>query len=255
MLGVDTGAPFSAIAVNRRKHFGLLPLSAPSHVMVNGAVSAVGIAKSLRIGGVTLADQPMVALNFGSSSRAGRIRAEQEIDGLLGADILFPMRAVLDCKRQLLILNLDPDSAKPAPGIDYTGFTSIPIHVSPGYNLYVDGAVNGTPAQLLVDTGAFATLLHRPFVNRMKIPLRNTRFRSAGVNMSGTTVQVARIRRLSVGSIHFDGHRVGVIDLGVLINAESLETTRPVAGLLGGEILQMHHGIIDFGTRRLYLKG
>jgi predicted aspartyl protease len=255
LLGVDTGAPFSAIAINRRKHYGLVPIAGPSRLTVNGAVSSVGIAKSLRIGGLTLEDQPMVALDFGTESRAGRIRVEPEIDGLLGADILFPMRAVIDCQRQVLILNLDPDSEKPTPGIDYSGLTSIPIHVGAGYNLYVDGAVNGTPAQLLVDTGAFVTLLHRPFVKQMKIPLQNTRYRFAGVNMGGTKVQVARIRRLSVGSINFDGHRVGVIDLGVLMNTESLETKRPVAGLLGGELLQLHHGIIDFGTRRLYLKG
>jgi predicted aspartyl protease len=255
LLGVDTGAPFSAIAINRRQHFGIVPITGPSRVLVNGAISAVGIAKSLRIGGLTLSDQPMVALNFGGASRAGRMRAEQEIDGLLWADILFPLRAILDCQRQLLILNLNPDSEKPTPGVDYTGFTSIPIHVSAGYNLYVDGAVNGTPAQLLVDTGAFATLLHRPFVKQMKIPLHDTRFRSAGVNMGGTNVQVARIRRLTVGSINFDGHRVGVIDLGALISTDSLEAKRPVAGLLGGELLQLHHGIIDFGTRRLYLKG
>jgi predicted aspartyl protease len=255
LLGVDTGAPCSAIAANRRRHFGLTAMPEPAHAFINGAVSAVGIAKSLRIGGFTLEDQPMVAVNFETKNRAGSLRAEQEIDGLLGADILFPLRAVLDCQRQLLILNLDPDSEEPAPGVDYTGFTSVPIHVSSGQNLYVDGAVNGTPAQWMVDTGAFATLLHRPFVRQMNIPLHNTRLRSAGVNMSGTKVQVAQIRRLSIGSINVEDHRVGVVDLGALISTESLEAKRPVAGLLGGELLQAHHGIIDFGTRRLYLKG
>jgi predicted aspartyl protease len=255
LLGVDTGAPCSAIAANRRRHFGLTAMPEPVHAFINGAVSAVGIAKSLRIGGFTLEDQPMVAVNFETKNRAGSLHAEQEIDGLLGADILFPLRAVLDCQRQLLILNLDPDSEEPAPGVDYTGFTSVPIHVSSGHNLYVDGAVNGTPAQLMVDTGAFVTLLHRPFVKQMNIPLHNTRLRSAGVNMSGAKVQVAQIRRLSIGSINVEGHRVGVVDLGALISTESLEAKRPVAGLLGGELLQAHHGIIDFGTRRLYLKG
>jgi predicted aspartyl protease len=254
-LGVDTGAPSSAIAANRARHFGVKPIAGPPHVLVNNAVSAVGIAKNLRIGGFTLVDQPLVMVNFGSDNKAGRVRADQEIDGILGADILFPMRAVLDCQRQLLILNLDPDSETPTPGMDYTGFTSVPIHVSDRYNLYVDGAINGTPAQLLLDTGAFATILHRPFVKQMNIALRNTRLRSEGVNMSGTRLQVARIRRLSVGSINIDGHPVGVIDLGALISTESLDAKRPVAGLLGGELLALHHGIIDFGTRRLYLKG
>ena len=214
----------------------------------------MGIAKSLRIGGLTLVDEPLVAINLGPDSRAARVRGEQEIDGILGADILFPTRAVLDCQRQLLILNLEPDSERAAPGVDYSGFRSVPIHVSDGYNLYVDGAINGTPAQLMIDTGAFATLLHRPFVKRMKIPLHDTPFSSAAVNLRESDVQVARIRRLSVGSIEIVGHNVGVIDLAGLIHHGMLDGKRPVAGLLGGELLQHYHGIVDFGTRRLYLK-
>jgi predicted aspartyl protease len=259
LLGVDTGAPVSAIAANRRQYYGLTSITGasklPPRLMINGTFNAVGIAKTFRIGALTLVDEPMVAINLGPGSRAARIRGEQEIDGILGADILFPTRAVLDCQRQLLILNLEPDSEKPAPGVDYTGFKSVPIHVSDGYNLYVDGAINGAPAQLMVDTGAFATLLHRSFVKRMKIPLHDTPFSSSAVNLRDTDVQVARIRRLSVGSVNIVGHRVGVIDLGGLIASEMLRGERPVAGLLGGELLQRHHGIIDFGTRRLYLKG
>ena len=43
----------------------------------------------------------------------------------------------------------------------------------------------------MIDTGAFATLLHRPFVKRMKIPLHDTPFSSAAVNLREHDVQVA----------------------------------------------------------------
>ena len=258
LLGVDTGAPVSAIAISRRQHFGILPVPGtsqlPPRLMINGAFNTVGIAKSLRLGGLNLIDEPIVAIDLGPTSRAARLRGELEIDGILGADILFPTRAVVDCKRGLLVLNTEPGSQTPAPGIDYTGFQSMPIHVTDGYNLYVDGAVNGAPAQLMIDTGAFATLLHRSFVKRMKIPLRDTPFSSAAVNLKQRGVQVARIRRLSVGAIDITNHSVGVIDLEGLIRTGLLDGQRPVAGLLGGELLERFHGIIDFGTRRLYLK-
>ena len=97
---------------------------------------------------------------------------EQAIDGILGADILFPTQAVLDCRAQVLILKVDPNVRGSAPGLDFTGFQRMKIHVSSGYNLYVDGRLNGKRAKLMIDTGAFATLLHQPFVRRMKIPLR-----------------------------------------------------------------------------------
>jgi hypothetical protein len=256
---VDTGAPVSAICANRRQHYGFRAISAgskiPAKLIVNGVLDSVGVVKSLRIGALNLVDEPLVAINLDSASPTARLRGEQEIDGILGADILFPTRAVLDCERRLLILNLEPRSETTTPGVDYRGLSSVPIHVSEGYNLYVDGAINGAPARLMVDTGAAATLLHRSFIKRMKIPLRDTPFTSAAVNLKVRDVQIARIRRLSVGSVDIVGRNVGVIDLGGLIHGGLLSGKPPVAGLLGGELLRRHHGIIDFGARRLYLRG
>jgi hypothetical protein len=44
------------------------------------------------------------------------------------------------------------------------------------------------------------------------------------------------------------------MDLEGVIHGGLLDGSPPVAGLLGAEILNRHHGIIDFGTRTLYLK-
>src|SRR6201982_385520 len=256
LLGVDTGAPVSAIDVSRHRHFGLDSISStsklPPKLMINGALNTVGIAKSLRIGALNLVDEPMVAIDLGPKSRTARLRGEEEIDGILGADILFPTRAVLDCRRRLLILNLEPQLETITPGVDYRGMRSMPIHVSDGYNLYVDGAINGAPALLMVDTGAFATLLHRSFVKRMKIPLHDSPFRSAAVNLNMRDVQIARIRRLSVGSVDIVGHNVGVIDLGGLIHGGLLAGKRPVAGFTRTEIFQRHIRVVEFGRRRVY---
>jgi hypothetical protein len=106
----------------------------------------------------------------------------------------------------------------------------------------------------MVDTGAFATLLHQPFVRSMRIPLRETPFSSAGVNLKQRGVQLATISSFSVGSVNMRSKEVGVIDLEGLIRTRLLTASIPVAGLLGSEILQRHNGIIDFGTKTLYLK-
>jgi predicted aspartyl protease len=257
-LGVDSGAPVSAIAVNRREHFGVAGItgnpSLPSRVQINGAFNNVGIVKKLRLGSIELVDEPVVLIDLGGSTKAGRLLEEQEIDGILGADILFPTKAVIDCNRRLLFLKTDPDVAGSVPGIDHRGFQAVPIQVSEGFNLYVDGAVNGRAAKLMVDTGSFATLLHRSFVKRMKIPTRETAFQSAAVNLKQRGIRSAYIRKLSVGSVDFRGRDFGVVDLEGLIHGGLLKGSPPVAGLLGAEILNHHHGIIDFGTRTLYLK-
>src|SRR5207249_3452556 len=80
-------------------------------------------------------------------------------------------------------------------------FRAVPIQVSDGFNLYVNGSINGAAAKLMIDTGSFATLLHRSFVRRMRIATRETPFSSSAVNLKERGVQVARIRKLSVGAV------------------------------------------------------
>ena len=257
-LGVDSGAPVSAIAINRRQYFRLtgIPTSSnlPARLQINGAFNNVAIVHHFRLGGLDLLDEPVVAIDLGSSSRATRLMDEQQIDGILGADILFPTKAVLDCQRKLLILKLDPQKPGSAPGVDYRGLNAVPIQVSDGFNLYVNASINGTAAKLMVDTGAFATLLHRSFVRQMRIPVRQTAFSSAAVNLRQRGIQMATIRKLSVGQTVIMGKEVGVVDLQGLIHDHLLSGKPPVAGLLGAEILSRNHGIIDFGTRTLYMR-
>lgn len=257
-LTVDSGAPVSAIALNRRAYFRLKPITAksslPARVQINGAFNNVVIARELRIGGLTLVDEPVVTVDLGGSARAARMAHEPQIDGIIGADILFPTEAVLDCDRQLLILKSEPNIRGSFPGFNRRGLRAVPIQVSDGFNLYVNGSVNGTPAKLMVDTGSFTTLLHRSFVQRMRIATRETPYSSSAVNLKERGVRVARIRKLSVGSVNIVGKDVGVIDLEGLIHNGLLEGSPPVAGLLGAETLRHHHGIIDFGTRTLYLR-
>ena len=255
LLGVDTGAPVSAVALNRRAHFGLAPITGnksaiPPRLSINGAFNSVAIARSLRLGQLNLVDEPMVLVDLGGLKRSKR----DEIDGILGADILFPTKAMLDCQRQILILKINPSVPGSIPGFDLSGFRRIPMHVSDGFNLYVDGSVNGQKARLMVDTGAFATLLHSRFVRRMQIPTRDTPFSSSGVNLKQRGIHMATISKLSIGSMNLDRKDVGVINLEGLIHGGLLDASPPVAGLLGSEILRRHHGIIDFGTKSLYLK-
>lgn len=258
ILGVDTGAPVSAIAIERRAHFGVIPIGAnstiPSRLSINGSFNSVSIARSLRLGALNLVDEPLVAIDLGSGKASRRLLEEPEIDGILGADILFPTKAVLDCEKQLLVLKMNPRARGTIPGFDYRGFHGVPMHLSPSYNLYVDGAVNGRRAKLMVDTGAFTTLLHSRFLRQMRIPLRNTPFSSAGVNLKQRGVQLATISRFSIGSVEMPSSEVGVINLEGLIHGGLLNATPPVAGLLGSEILRRYHGVIDFGTSTLYLK-
>jgi predicted aspartyl protease len=258
-LLVDTGSPLSVVALDRAAHFKMDPVSVksrmPSRLNVNGAFNSISIARSLRLGALTVVDEAMVLIDLARlRNPSGGNENERESDGILGTDILSPLKAVLDYDRMLLVLKIDPHVSGPVPGFNFRGYRRVRMRESDGYNLYVNGSVNGTKARLMVDTGAFATLLHSQFVLDMKIPLHQTKITSVGINLSPSRVHLATISRLSIGSMDLQSHRVGVINLERLIYGGPLRASPPVAGLLGSEMLQRYHAIIDFGTNSLYLK-
>jgi len=257
LLIVDSGSPGTVIASKRRSHFGVteVPVDSkyPSRVRVNGSYNALVLAHTLRLGGLTVGEVPAISADLSVPGHTTRRLREQQADGILGTDVLFASRAVLDCQRQLLILNLQPDLPSAVPGLDFRGFQKVPMFVTEGFNLYVNGLVNGSQARLMVDTGAFATLLHRPFVRHLHIPTEQTSLASAAINLKEEGLDVARIRKMSVGMVDIGRNDVGVVDLGGILH-EALQLSPPAVGLLGAEILNRHHGIIDFGTRTLYLK-
>jgi predicted aspartyl protease len=257
VLTIDSGAPISAIAVNRQAYFGVTPVTAksklPPRLDVNGVLNLVGITKSFRLGALVLVDEPVVLLNLdrlGSRSTGG----ERRVDGILGADILLPLKAIIDCERQLLLLKIDPRVPGEIPGIDLRGYRGVRMHLSEGLNFYVDGSVNKKKVKLMVDTGAVSTSLHLGLMRRMGIPLRKTRYVAASVNLRESRVQLATIAQFSVGPLDMQSHDVTVFNLEDLIHGGLLDGTPPVAGLLGLGTLRRYHGIIDFGRKTLYLK-
>jgi len=74
LLGVDTGAPVSAIAASRRTHFGMSAIPGtsklPLRLKINGGFNRVTIAHRLRLGALILIDEPMVAIDLSGPARA-----------------------------------------------------------------------------------------------------------------------------------------------------------------------------------------
>jgi TPR repeat protein len=89
--------------------------------------------------------------------------------------------------------------AAAAPGCRYTAVARLPVsYTGPALSLTVPGLINGTPAHMLVDTGAFETLLTRTGTERRGMRLRHTGQLAHGVG--GTSrLYSARIKEFSVG--------------------------------------------------------
>ena len=86
-----------------------------------------------------------------------------------------------------------------APKCRYIEVGSLPLHYSgPGLFLTTKGWINGTPATMLVDTGAFDTVLTKTGVESRKLSLRATGNYARGIG-GDSTIYMARVDDFGAG--------------------------------------------------------
>ncbi|KQQ87427.1 aspartyl protease family protein [Massilia sp. Leaf139] len=85
------------------------------------------------------------------------------------------------------------------PKCRYAEVGSLPLrYTGPGLALTTEGSINGTPATMLVDTGAFDTVLTKTGTERRKLFMRATGHYARGIGGSATIYQ-ARVDEISAG--------------------------------------------------------
>ena len=86
-----------------------------------------------------------------------------------------------------------------APTCRYIDIGSLPLrYTGPSLELTTEGSINGAPAKMLVDTGAFDTLLIDAAAQRRKLPMRATHRIARGIG-GEAAIHEALVAGLSVG--------------------------------------------------------
>lgn len=85
------------------------------------------------------------------------------------------------------------------PGCKYVEVARLPLrYTGPSLDITTDGTINGTPATMLVDTGAYETSLTTAATEPRKLPLRHTGDTAVGIG--GTTwIYTTRVDEFSIG--------------------------------------------------------
>jgi len=275
-LIIDTGSPATLIFRSSLKALGLTELK------TNAQLSSVfgqsrefygtAMIKALAAGNCMLTNVPVAVIPaLTDSSRYGNP------SGALGLRELNKFGAVLDLPHQLIYFRPPRTSFEAgqtarliwtkngwrpvAPGAEVSqgmrsilteqGWTPIAFSISRRH-LRVPAEINGVSCYLMVDTGAYLTMLDADFAKRAKIGGVRTRISAQGIGKSSGEISLAVFPSLRVGSyeIKRGSATVGVLDP----EAIGRGTDSEVAGLLGVEHLAMNSAIFDFVTRTMYLR-
>jgi len=260
LLGVDTGAPVTAINAGSQKLFKVESVPAnrlglPSSIRMGGEPIGIGIINDFEAGGMKLGLRPVALVNLSRINEAklylnGR---RKPMDGLIGADLLLDRGGVLDYRTQELFIRTGKDALNYlADKLPDAGFSRIPMEFDQGH-FTVPCTIEGRPYRLVVDTGAFITLIDRGIMFRQGITGVRTRLTGQTINGRSSPVFDARLKEFIIGNIRLPPLDVGVTDLSEAWTRRGGDERAPVAGLLGGEILAESSAIIDLENLSLYL--
>ena len=219
LMGVDTGCQGTAVITPRAAaRCGVTEaFSLPTMGNSGRSESTYGLVEKLQAGDVTWRDFHVAIMPLDG----------MDIDGLLGADILFARPFYMDLRNKVMILGKIPDTS---------GAHEVPCY-SRGGHCGVNIEVDGAKVPMIVDSGAsksyMSSLKFRgPTEFRGFLPVATVR------STSLTRVEVCKVRSLTIGGAPLTG----------------VEFIRDQEhNLLGDDFLRAHPIAVDMASRRLWL--
>jgi hypothetical protein len=143
-------------------------------------------------------------------------------------------------------------SARPAPLPCRPGFTSIRmISLASGHHA-VTVVLNGKPGAFLVDTGAGATVIHTPYLQRFALT-SGPAIGVAAVASGRMQLDPVKVDAFTVGGTKTRLHQMYAMDLSYIVDAVNAGSPQPVQGLIGQDVLRDQKALIDVDQSILYL--
>ena len=238
-LMIDTGCPYTLIDRTSARRIGLESKATKDRITsVTGNTQPYGVSRiaTLAMGNCTFQNVPVQVAAENDVNRYAR----PHLDGLFGAHEMAKFGMVVDCSRQMLYVNPRGSSAATSQALasylEGRGFVRVPMHLNSGHHLEVDAQLNFRAVKLIVDTGAFSTVIAAPIAESAGAAMDSS--------MSDKGQGIARLGELSIGGFKVNNAEIFVANMHEMVGA----------GLLGEDYLSWNFGVIDLGGMNLYLR-
>jgi predicted aspartyl protease len=170
-------------------------------------------------------------------------------DGFISSGFLRTCSAVVDLHNRLLYLR-PPGTGKRvslSAALTGVGLAVAPFTMS-GRNCITEVEINGTPARLIMDTGATLTSVDYRFAERAK-----TTGHVGYVSFSDAAGVRSEARQAAIANFKIGGVPVRASDMQLSNLSVYSSSHGQVAGFLGMDVLGQNWSIIDFGEQKLYI--
>jgi predicted aspartyl protease len=250
-LLVDTGSNQLILNAEAAESFAVKPsqrgLRYIRFTKIQGQSLPVGFVQNISAGSMSFGSS-LVTLRKSSHADA----ANAALDGVLGLDILLRHKALLNCRTKLVFFKVDQARRITLGSVAASKkFTRVPIQREETGALTVPCSVRGQSTRLLIDTGAFVTILHEGFVKSLGLAAEPTRISAQIGRGASKQINAAKIDDLNVGAFKVPPEKFGVAPLPRFALQQG---DTKIAGILGMDTLYIYHAIIDLDGMGLFLR-
>lgn len=133
-------------------------------------------------------------------------------------------------------------------------YRKINFRVTRTQHLLIKAEINGVKGDFILDTGASNSCVDFSGVAFFGLTAGNSKTKAAGAGASGMFTQLARSNKLKIGSWKNHDFNVVIFDLSHVNQALIEHKAKPVAGIIGADVLMQGKAIIDYYNHCLYLK-
>ncbi len=265
ILLVDSGWAFTTLDIEVAK--GLSTLG-DSHAVLDDPLlgrltsSSIRLVEQLRLGRMQFSNQPAMVQPLTAQNGAFGY------EGALGWDFLRRNHCLMDCGTGVLYVRTGPPTAEQTTKLDSflqeEGFA--PAKMKPTRLLAVEVKLNGSKLNLLVDTGAAASVLNHSVAQRLhlskagRLPIRIgdmafwvKKMHVVGVGEIGAHESwCTRPSTLEIGTRQWKKPAFEVVDLKAWGVDAQVGTETDVHGFLGNDLLVTNRTLIDFSSCQLW---
>lgn len=249
-FGVDTGCTITT--VDKKVGTGWSSLKNLGSVLEDSVFGrwtndCLVVIPDMQIGAARFTNQPAYLEKFSAALTDGGVV------GILGVDFMLRSHGLLDCIGPRLFVRssaLTPGSrANLGRTMEGSGFKQVRLKRCLGLGLACDAMLNGHPVTLLLDSGAFWTILDVRVANRLRLSTVSMRMELRGLQKQREPLKAARLRSLELDGVPVSTatKSFGVADLASwkITPEQPGKDTRAVDGLIGSDLLILCHALID----------
>jgi predicted aspartyl protease len=209
----------------------------------------VGFAQNISAGGMNFGGS-LVTLR--SSNHFGNNAGAGHVDGVLGLDLLLRHKALINCRTRFVFFKVDQGRRINLGSVAASErFTRVPIQREENGALTVPCSIRGQPTRLLIDTGAFVTILHESFATSLGLVAEPTRISAQFARGASKRIRATKLNDLNIGAFKMPPEKFGVAPLPQFALHQG---SSKIAGILGMDTLYICHAIIDLDGMNLFLK-